>query len=190
MEYYWILKCRAIVRQTKRQCIPCRRMAQEIHPPQMSDLPSERLLLQNHFAFATTGLDFIGPFPIKQCGKFATYYILLFSCLVVRARHLEISEGLLIDSTMSCIRRFISRRGKPDVFYSDIRKSFVGSCSELREGIEALRSSREFASKLRIIDVDINWNFTPLWLGIMAGAVEGLFKFSNSPSTKTLAKER
>ena len=72
MEYYWILKCRAVVRQTIRQCIPCRRMAQEISPPQMSDLPSERLPLQNHFAFATTGLDFIGPFPIKQCGKFAT----------------------------------------------------------------------------------------------------------------------
>ena len=66
MEYYWILKCRAVVRQTIRQCIPCRRMAQEISPPQMSDLPSELLLLQNHFAFATKGLDFIGPFPIKQ----------------------------------------------------------------------------------------------------------------------------
>ena len=45
MEYYWILICRAVVRQTIRQCIPCRRMAQEINPPQMSDLPSERLPL-------------------------------------------------------------------------------------------------------------------------------------------------
>ena len=108
MEYYWILKCRAIVRQTIRQCIPCRRMAQEISPPQMSDLPSERLPLQNHFAFATTGLDFIGPFPIKQGGKFAARYILLFSCLVVRAVRLEVSESLSTDSTMSCIRRFIA----------------------------------------------------------------------------------
>ena len=76
----------------------------------MSDLPSERLPLQNHFAFAITGLDFIGPFPIKQCGKIATRYILLFSCLVVRAVLLEVSESLSTDSTMSCIRRFISRR--------------------------------------------------------------------------------
>ena len=161
MEYYWILKCRAVVRQTIRQCIPCRRMAQEISPPQMSDLPSERLPLQNHFAFATTGLDFIGPFPIKQCGKFATRYVLLFSCLVVRAVHLEVSESLSTGSTMSCIRRFISRRGKPKIFYSDNGKSFVGSCSELRKGIEALRSSQEFASKLHILDVDINGKFNP-----------------------------
>ena len=159
MEYYWILKCRAVVRQTIRQCTPCQRMAQEISPPQMSDLPSERLPLQNYFAFATTGLDFIGPFPIKQCGKFATRYILLFSGLVVRAVHLEVSESLSTDSTMSCIRIFISRRGKPKIFYSDNGKTFVGSCSELRKGIEALRSSREFASKLHILDVDINWEF-------------------------------
>ncbi|XP_075261158.1 uncharacterized protein LOC142352888 [Convolutriloba macropyga] len=181
MEYYWILKCRAVVRQTIRQCIPCRRMAQEISPPQMSDLPSERLSLQNHFAFATTGLDFIGPFPIKQCGKFATRYILLFSCLVVRAVHLEVSESLSTDSTMSCIRRFISRRGKPKIFYSDSGKSFVGSCSELRKGIEALRSSREFASKLHILDVDINWKFNPPLAPHFGGSWERLvqvFKLS------------
>ena len=72
MEYYWILKCRAVVRQTICQCIPCRKMAQEITPPQMSDMPNERLPLQNDFAFATTGVDFIAPFPIKQCGKLLT----------------------------------------------------------------------------------------------------------------------
>ena len=176
MEYYWILKCRAVVRQTIRQCIPCRRMTREISPPQMSDLPSERLPLQNHIAFATTGLDFIGPFPIKQCGKFSTRYILLFSCLVVRAVHLEVSESLSTDSTMSCIRRFISRRGKPKIFYSDNGKSFVGSCSELRKGIEALRSSREFASKLHILDVDINWKFNPPLAPHFDGSWERLFQ--------------
>ena len=55
----------------------------------MSDLASERLPLQNHIAFETTGLDFIGSFPINTCGKFATSYFLQFSCLVVRAVHLK-----------------------------------------------------------------------------------------------------
>ena len=82
----------------------------------------------------------------------------MLSCKTV---HLENSESLSTDSTMSCIRRFISRRGKPKIFYSDNRKSFVGSCSELRKGIEALRSSREFASKLHILDIEINWKFNP-----------------------------
>ena len=155
MEYCWILKCRVVARHI-RQCIPCRRVAQENNPPQMSDRPIERLPPKNQFAFETTGLDFIGPFPIKQCGKFATRYFLLFWCLVVRAIPLEISERVSTESTMSCIRRFISRRRKPKSFYSDNGKSFVSSCSELREGIEALRSSRKFALKLHILDVDIN----------------------------------
>ena len=170
IDYCWILKFRAVVRQTIRQCHPCRWIAQEINPPQMSDLPGERLPLQNHFAFATTGLDFIGSFPIKHCGNFATRYILLFLCLVERAVHLEIFESLSTDFTTSCIRRFISCRGKPKIFNSDNVKSFVGTCSELRKGIEALRSSREFASKLHILDVEINWKFTPLWLRILAAA--------------------
>ena len=113
MQYYWILKSRAVVRLTVRQCILCRRMIQEIQQPQMSDLPCERLPSEHHFVFATTGLDFIGPFPVSQCGRHTTHYVLLFTCLVVRAVHLEIAENLSTDSTMNCIRRFISRWGKP-----------------------------------------------------------------------------
>ena len=33
MEHYWILRCRAVVKQTVRQCIPCRRMIQEVAAP-------------------------------------------------------------------------------------------------------------------------------------------------------------
>ena len=138
MQYYWILNCRAVVRQTVRQCIPCRRMIQEIQQLQMSDLQCERLPSEHQFVFTTTGLDFIGPFPVSQCGRHATRYVLLFTYLVVRAVHLEISENLSTDSTMNCIRRFISRRGKPKKFFSDNGKSSVSSCSELKKGIEAL----------------------------------------------------
>ena len=89
------------------------RMIQEIQQPQMSDLPYERLPSEHHFVFATTGLDFIGLFRVCQCGRHATRYVFLFTCLVVRAVNLEIAENLSTDSTMNCIRRFISRRGKP-----------------------------------------------------------------------------
>ena len=153
---------RTVVRQTVRQCVSYQRMAQENNSPSMSDLPSERLPLQNLFAFATTVLDCIGPFPIKQCSKSASRYMLLFSCLVVRAVRLEITESLSTESTMSCICRFISRREKPKIIFSDNGKFFIGSCSELRKRKEALSSSRDFASKLHILDVDINRKLKPL----------------------------
>ena len=33
MEYYWILRCRAVVKQTMRHCLPCRRMQQDVSNP-------------------------------------------------------------------------------------------------------------------------------------------------------------
>ena len=129
-------------------------MIQEIQQPQMSDLPCEQLPSEHHFVFATTGFDFIGPFSVSQCGRHATRYVLLFTCLVVRAVHFEITENLSTDSTMNCIRRFISRRGKPKKFPSNNRKSFVSSCSELEKGIDALRASGEFASKQQWMKIE------------------------------------
>ena len=33
MEYYWILRCRTVVKQTIRHCLPCRRMLQDVSTP-------------------------------------------------------------------------------------------------------------------------------------------------------------
>ena len=138
MELYWILRCRSVVKQTVRQCISCRRMIQEVAAPQMADLPEFRLPRENHQVFQTTGLDFVGPFPVKEHGRNRPRYILLFTCLVVRAVHLEVAVDLTTDSTINCIRRFISRRGKPKRFFSDCGKSFVGSNNSLQSSIASL----------------------------------------------------
>ena len=163
MELHWILKCRAVVKQTVRQCIPCRRMIQEVAapPPQMADLPEFRLPRENHQVFQTTGLDFVGPFPVKEHGRNRPRYILLFTCLVVRAVRLEVAVDLTTDSTINCIRRFISRRGKPKRFFSDCGKSFVGSNNSLQSSIASLRNSHDFASHLHLMQVEIEWVFNP-----------------------------
>ena len=43
MEYYWILRCRAVVKQTIRHCHSRRRTIQDVSIPKMADLPQERL---------------------------------------------------------------------------------------------------------------------------------------------------
>ena len=140
MEYYWILRCRAAVKQTIRHCLPCRRMIQDISIPKMADLPQERLSKNNQFVFETTGRDFIGPFPVKIDGKLSSHYLLLFTCRVVREVHLEVSNDLSTDSTINCIRRFVSRRGKPNKFISDWGKSFVGSNNSLQSSIADVKA--------------------------------------------------
>ena len=143
MEYYWILRCRAAVKQTIRHCFPCRRMIQDVSIPKMADLPQERLPKNNQFVFETTGLDFIGPFPIKNNGKLSSHYVLLFTCLVVRAVHLEVSIDLSTDS-INCMGRFVSRRGKTNKLISDCGKSFIGSNNSVQSSIADLRASKSF----------------------------------------------
>ena len=161
MEYYWILRCRTVVKQTIIHCLPCRRMIQDVSIPKMADLPQERLPKNNQFVFETTGLDFIGLFPVKNNGKLSSRYVLLFTCLVVRAVHLEVSNDLSTDSTINCIRRFVSRRGKPNKFISDGGKSFVGSNNSLQSSIANLKASKSFAAKLHLMNVEIVWKFNP-----------------------------
>ena len=163
MELYCILRCRAVVKQTVRQCISCRLIIQEVAAPQMADLPEFRLPQENHHVFQTTGLDFIWPFPVIEHGRNRPRYILHFTCLVGRAVHLEVAVDLTTDPTINCIRRVVSRRGKPIKFFSYC-KSFVGSNNSLQSSIASFRDCQDFASHLHLMQVEIAWVFKPLWL--------------------------
>ena len=62
------------------------------------------------------------------CCDFAgkKFYVLLFTCAVIRAVHLELVESLSCESTVyiMALRRSISRRGMPSVLVSDNAKCF------------------------------------------------------------------
>ena len=114
MKYYWILKCRLDKQYVS--AFPAEEWLKKLFQLRCQISPVKVYRSKITIPFATTGLDFIGTFPIKECGKFAISCMSLFSGLVVRTVHLEILESLSTDSAMSCIRRFISRRGKPKLF--------------------------------------------------------------------------
>ena len=69
-EQFWVLRCRSALKTIIHYCIPCKRITQHVDYPIMADLPDCRLPSANHFPFLTTGLDFGGPFPIKDNGQF------------------------------------------------------------------------------------------------------------------------
>ena len=51
-------------------------------------------------------------------------YIALFSCAVTRAIHLDINEDLETGTFLRCLRKFIARRGVPQLIISDNAKTF------------------------------------------------------------------
>ncbi|XP_066956301.1 uncharacterized protein [Macrobrachium rosenbergii] len=106
---YWIIRLRQIAKRVCRECVACRRCEAKACSQPVAPLPELRV--KSAPPFTVTGLDFAGPlfcvdFPSKKL------YILLFTCAVVRAVHLELTESLSVTDCNLAIRRFL-----PDVVY-------------------------------------------------------------------------
>ena len=84
----------------------------------MADLPTERLSIKQQ-PFTNTGVDYFGPTYVKFLRKtrsnqaIAKRYGVIFTCLTVRAVHIELALNLTAAVFLLTLRRFIARRGKP-----------------------------------------------------------------------------
>jgi len=111
-------------------CVKCKRYDSRACSQPAAPLPGLRVKIAP--PFTVTGLDYAGPlFCIDLPSK--KLYILLFTCAVVRAVHLELTDSLSLSDCMLAIRRFAARRGLPSVFYSDNAKTFVSAARQLQQ---------------------------------------------------------
>ena len=106
----------------------------------MADLPEERLDAST--AFTNVGVDYFGPFTEKIGRRNEKRWCCLFTCLTVRAVHIEVVPKLDTDSCLNAILRFIARRVKPSTIISDNGKSFVGAEREFAEYVAAWNKER------------------------------------------------
>ncbi|XP_068250685.1 uncharacterized protein [Palaemon carinicauda] len=97
----------------------------------ISDLPQDRLEPAPPFTF--TGVDFFGPFIIKEGRKELKRYGVIFTCLVSRSIHLEAANSLETDSFTHCLQRFIARRGTVQEIRCDNGTNFIGTRNELNK---------------------------------------------------------
>ena len=102
-------------------------MAQEINAPLISDIQEEPLPIENHFPVMTTGIDFFGLESVICNRKRESQGLTLFTCLVHRAVHLELATDISADSVLHCIRRFVSRRGRPNKLVSVTEAAFAAT---------------------------------------------------------------
>jgi hypothetical protein len=80
--------------------------------------------------FSVVGIDHAGPlFCADFSGK--KFYVLLFTCAVVRAVHLELVPSLNVEDCVPAIRCFIARRSLPAMIWSDNAKTFVAAKTQL-----------------------------------------------------------
>ena len=121
----WILGIRNAWRSIKNKCVTCRKGRAQTILPVMADLPEERLDAST--AFTIVGVDYFGPFVVKIGRRNEKRWCCLFTCLTVRAVHIEVVPKIDTDSCLNAIMRFIARRGKPSTMISDNGTNFVGA---------------------------------------------------------------
>ncbi|XP_065081599.1 uncharacterized protein LOC135704101 [Ochlerotatus camptorhynchus] len=139
-QLFIIPKLRSVVKQIGRSCQFCKiRKALPTIPP-MAPLPPARLAVHDR-PFSYVGVDYFGPLLVKQGRSNVKRWIALFTCLTVRAVHLEVAYSLSAASCICCIRRFVCRRGSPVEFFSDNATNFHGAERQLREQINEGRSA-------------------------------------------------
>ncbi|XP_045535019.1 uncharacterized protein LOC123721194 [Papilio machaon] len=181
---YWPLRGRVLARSTVNNCRLCKLMKAKGFNPIMGNLPASRV--SPSLPFQTSGVDFAGPFLItdrkgRGC-KITKCYLCLFICFATKALHLEVASDLSTDVFILCLRRFISRRGKPLELYCDNGTNFVGANNEITA---FLRSSNESISGFAA-DEGIKFWFSPAYSPHFGGLWEAGVKSAKFHVTRIL----
>ncbi|GFX69513.1 integrase catalytic domain-containing protein [Trichonephila clavipes] len=127
----------------------------------MGNLPKERV--RENFPFDCSGVDFIEPFWIKSnkqrtvsCIRHGSISV----CFVTKAVHFELMSDLTTQAFIASLKRFIARRGRPSLIFSDNGKTFIGANAELKRLYKlVINPDPELAGFL--VDENINLKFLP-----------------------------
>ncbi|XP_044174315.1 uncharacterized protein LOC122957942 [Acropora millepora] len=126
---YWIVKGRQTVKSIINKCVVCKKLeGRPYGTPPASQLP--RFRLSHEFAFTSIGVDFAGPVYVKdiyhKSADMNKAYIVLYTCASSRAVHLDLVPRLTTEVFVRSFKRFIARRGVPNLVVSDNGSTFKG----------------------------------------------------------------
>ena len=163
-QHYHIVRGRNTIRAITRSCVTCRKSAMRPRPQLLGQLPVERITPSS--VFDKVGVDYAGPLLVKhgyvRKPTVVKTYICVFVCLAVKAVHLELVSDLTTEAFLSCLRRFVSRRGLPTLIWSDNGTNFVGADREIKELYHFLEKDDTQQSISRFLtDQKIEWKFNP-----------------------------
>lgn len=173
-EKYWIISSKRNIRSQLSKCFKCKRFSARPYTTPSIHLPLDRV--RDSKVFEVVGIDLCGPLFLKRRSK---VWIVLFTCAVYRAVHLELVSNLSTECFIQALRRFICRRGRPFTIYSDNGTNFRGT-NNLLKSIEwkAIVSSEDLSP--------IKWKFIPPTAAWWGGWWERLIRCVKNLLVRTL----
>ncbi|XP_075151945.1 uncharacterized protein LOC142225974 [Haematobia irritans] len=152
---FWVPSLRRLLNSVQSSCRVCRLHRAKPSQPQVAPLPIDRVTPYVR-PFTYTGVDYFGPLNVTVRRQREKRWVCLFTCLTVRAVHLELSTDLSTDAFLLCLRNFVNRRGLPLVIRSDNGTNFVGVAKEL-QGVNNFFDNNVITSSLA--GLGIKWIF-------------------------------
>lgn len=182
---YWLIKLRPTVKYVAARCMLCRIKKAKPEVPRMGDLPEARMA-HHQRPFTHCGTDLFGPMYVAVGRRQEKRYGVIFTCLTVRAVHLEIVHSITTDSMIMALRRMAARRGWPRHLMSDNGTNLRGADTELKRALQELD---EETLRIEAAKNSTEWTFIPPASPHWGGAWERLIR-SVKTSLKVILKER
>jgi hypothetical protein len=169
---YWPIGGHSFAKSVVQSCVVCKRIIAPPEQQKMSDLPEDRII-SGERPFTRVGVDYFGPMLVKRARSRVKRYGCVFTCLVTRAIHIEVSSELSTDSFLQALQRFMARRGRPSVIRSDNGTNFVGGERELRECLESWNQEK---IRDQLMQENISWTFNTPTASHMGGVWERMVR--------------
>ena len=162
----------------KRNATFCKRRRSRPANQIMAPLPKVRLRFTYRGFDQLCGVDYVGPFTTIQGRgrRQQKRWLCVFTCLSVRAVHLEMAWAMDTDAFLNAFSRFASRRGVPKEVVSDNGTNFVGAVNELKEVFNQLDQEK---IKRKTSAQKVKWLFNPPAGPHFGGVHEILVKAAN-----------
>lgn len=162
-QHFWLLSAKRSIRSVISNCKNCWRLSPRSYQPPMGNLPKQRVSQLK--SFSCVAVDCAGPFLTtlgKRRGlKPTKSYVCVFVCFATKAIHLELVSELSSEAFLCALRRFISRRGRCDMIWSDNGTNFIGAARQISDMLKNAAESEM-----------LEWHFNPPSAPHFSGLVE------------------
>lgn len=131
---YWIPQGRNTIKYIIAKCISCQKInSHAFKYPKMTNYIADKVNFVRPYLY--TGIDFTGHIFVKLGDKIVKMYLLVFTCLNVRAIHLELLPSMSCLDFLLALTRFSNMYGIPDAIYSDNASTFIQAMNFLSKSL-------------------------------------------------------
>ena len=178
---YWVPQARQSVKTVISNCVICKKYnGIPFKYPKITNLPKDRV---NFFRpFEHVGVDYTGHYFVKDGDTVKKMYILIYTCLNIRAIHLDLVPDMSASTFLLSFQRFSNLYGICSSLYSDNARSFKKGGDVLHDSL----TSSLFTEHLR--KNNIKHIPIPLYAAWVGSTWERLIRVIKSCLNKTIGR--